>query len=141
MSPLSFRAPVLPWQPPAVEEAPSLVQVAPNPRRRKQASPGEADLKRVQLAPSRRKNSLELAAEAVLNLVQVAPKSRKNKNLGKAAEAAQSHSAVCAYSGFRSKRLSKSTKKGVMRKACASWQFTRSPEVICQRAQHECEPS
>ena len=109
MSPLSFRAPVLPWQPPAVEEAPSLVQVAPNPRRKKQASPGEADLKKVQLAPSRRKNSLEVAAEAVLNLVQVAPKSRKNKNLGKAAEAAQSHSAVCTYCGFRSKRFSKST--------------------------------
>jgi hypothetical protein len=85
------------------------VQVAPNPRRKKQASPGEADLKRVQLAPSRRKNSLEVAAEAVVNLVQVAPKSRKNKNQGKAAEAAQSHSAVCTYSGFRSKRLSRST--------------------------------
>jgi hypothetical protein len=101
VSPLSFRAPVLPWQPPAVEEAPSLVQVAPNPRRKKQASPAEADLKRVQLAPSRRKNSLELAAEAALNLVQVAPKSRKNKNLGKAAEAAQSHSAVCTYREFQ----------------------------------------
>jgi len=84
------------------------VQVAPNPRRKKQASPGEADLKRVQLAPSRRKNSLEPAAEAVVNLVQVAPKKRRSKKLGKAAEAAQSHSAVCTYCGFRSKRFFKS---------------------------------
>jgi hypothetical protein len=44
-----------------------------------------------------------------LNPVQWAPNSRKNKNLVKAAEAAQNHSAVRTYWGFRSKRLSKST--------------------------------
>jgi hypothetical protein len=77
------------------------VQVAPNPRKKKLASPGEADLKRVQLAPSRRKNSPEQAAEVAVNPVQVAPKKRNNRNLGKAAEAAQNHSAVCTYRGFQ----------------------------------------
>lgn len=101
MSPLSFRAPVFPWQLLAVEEGPSPVQVAPNPRKKKLASPGEADLKKVQLAPSRRKSSPEQAAEAAVNPVQVAPKSRKNKNLGKVAEAAQNRSAVSTYRGFQ----------------------------------------
>jgi len=78
------------------------VQVAPNPRKRRQASPGEADLKRVQLAPSRRRSRPEQAAEAAVNPVQVAPKKRRRKNLGRAAEAAQSHSAVCTYWSFGS---------------------------------------
>jgi len=65
----------------------------------------------VQLAPSRRRSSPEQAAEAAVNKVQVAPKKRKRKNLGKAAEAAQNHSAVCTYwglrleSGFRDRRI------------------------------------
>jgi hypothetical protein len=81
--------------------------VVPNPRKRKLASPGEAGPKRVQLAPNRRRSSLE-QAEVAVNPVRVAPKSRKNKYPGKAAEAAQNHSAVCTYRRFSPKRFSES---------------------------------